>query len=54
MYQVPENVKVEKTLKYYAHELPEKWDLEQVGTASAKLIKGDLDSLYALDVSLVK
>lgn len=54
IYQVPENVKLKRVLKYYAHELPEKWNLEQVGTASAKLIKGDLDSLYALDVSLVK
>ena len=51
---MPENVKIERTLKYFAHELPEKWHMEQVGTASAKMIKGDLDSLYALDVSLVK
>ena len=54
VYQVPENVKVKKVLKYYAHELPEKWGLEQVGTASAKMIKGDLESLYSLNVTLIK
>lgn len=54
VYQVPEGVKIQKMLKYYAHELPEKWGAEQVGTASAKFLKDDLESLYALDVTLVK
>jgi len=54
VYQVPENLKVKRTLKYYAHELPERWGLEQVGTASAKFIKDDLGSLYAMTVTLVK
>ena len=54
VYQVPEGVKIQKMLKYYAHELPEKWGAEQVGTASAKFLKNDLESLYALDVTLVK
>ena len=54
VYQVPEGVKIQKMLKYYAHELPEKWGAEQVGTASAKFLKDDLESLYALNVTLVK
>ena len=54
IYQVPEKVKVKRMLKYYAHELPEKWNLEPVGNASAKFLKDDLDSLYALSVAHTK
>ena len=55
VYQVPANVRVSKIQKYYAQELPEKWDLEVVGTATAKYIKGQgLESLYGLSVILIK
>ena len=54
IYQVPERIKVNRMLKYYAHELPEKWNLEPVGNASAKFLKDDLDSLYALSVTHTK
>ena len=55
VYQVPENVRVSKIQKYYAQELPEKWELEMVGTATAKYIKGQgLESLYGLSVILIK
>ena len=54
VYQLPEGIKAKRALKYYAHELPQRWDLEQVGTASAKFIKDDLGSLYAMTVTLVK
>ena len=54
VYQVPENVRVSKIQKYYAQELPEKWELEMVGTATAKYIKGQgLESLYGLSVILI-
>ena len=50
IYQVPDGVKTKKMLKYYAHELPEKWELEPIGEGSARFLKGDLSSLYGLDV----
>jgi flagellar basal body-associated protein FliL len=50
IYQVPQGVKTKKMLKYYAHELPEKWDLEPVGEGSARFLKGDLSSLYSFNV----
>jgi hypothetical protein len=54
IYRVPDGVSTKRMLKYYAHELPEKWHLEPLGHASAKLLKGDLDSLYAMSVTYVK
>lgn len=54
IYQIPDGVKINRMLKYYAHELPEKWNLEPVGNASAKILKGDVGSLYAMTVSHTK
>ena len=48
IYQLPDGVTTAKMLEYYAHELPEKWNAEQVGTASARLLKDDIGSLYGL------
>ena len=50
IYQVPDGVKSKKMLKYYASELPEEWNLEPIGDGSARFLKGDLSSLYGMDV----
>ena len=54
IYQVPDHIRTERMLKFYAHELPERWHLEPLGDASAKFLAGDLDSLYALSVAHTK
>ena len=54
IYQVPENVNIKRMLKFYAHELPERWNLEPVGTASAKFLTDNLDTLYSMKVEHVK
>ena len=48
IYQLPDGVTTAQMLEYYAHELPEKWNAEQIGTASARLLKDDIGSLYGL------
>ncbi len=54
IYRVPDHVRTERMLKFYAHELPERWHLEPLGDASAKFLSDDLDSLYALSVTHTK
>ena len=50
VYQIPNGVRSADVLDYYAHELPEKYKAEQVGTAKARFLKEDLSSLYGLQV----
>ena len=54
IYQVPQGVKMKRMFRYYADELPEKWNLDPVGHATAKYLKGDLSSLYGMTVSHIK
>lgn len=50
VYQIPNGVRSADVLDYYAHELPDKYGAEQVGTAKARFLKEDLSSLYGLQV----
>ena len=54
IYQVPEGVKTKRMLKFYANEVEEKWGIEPVGHGTAKFLKGDLESLYSMNVYYVK
>jgi hypothetical protein len=54
IYQVPEHVSTKRMLKFYAHELPKRWHLEPVGTATAKFLTDNLDTLYAMSVAHTK
>ena len=48
IYQIPKGVTTAQMVEYYANELPEKWGAEQIGTASARLLKDDIGSIYGL------
>lgn len=50
VYQMPEGLSTADMMDYYAHELPAEWNAEQIGTATARMLNGDIGTIYAMAV----